>query len=77
MVVLRGTPSLRTADGWRELEDETVSFLAISNQQPDICVQPDSGKVGAFERRPDGSGMRLWFREGDAADYWDGERPPA
>jgi uncharacterized cupin superfamily protein len=97
VVVLRGTPSLRTADGWRELEEgealsfltgeqgahqianrteETVSFLAISNQQPDICVQPDSGKVGAFERRPDGSGMRVWFREGDAADYWDGEKPP-
>lgn len=97
VVVLRGTPSLRTADGWRELEegealsfptgeqgahqivnrtDAAVSFLAVSNQQPDICVQLDSGKVGAFEHRPDGGGMRLWFREADAAGYLEGEEPP-
>ena len=98
VVVLRGRPSLRTAEGWRELEEgeavafptgeegahqianrteEPASFLAVSNQQPDICVQPDSGKVGAFERRPDGSGMRLLFRREDAADYWEGEEPPS
>ena len=98
VVVLAGRPSLRTAEGWRELDEgevlgfptgergahqianrsaETVRFLAFSNQQPDVIVQPDSGKVGAFERRPDGGGLRLWFRESDAAGYWDGEEAPS
>ncbi len=57
--------------------DERVRLLAISTAgQPDVVVQPDSGKVGAFERRPDGGGMRLWFRDADAVGYIDGERPP-
>ena len=54
-----------------------MRFLAISTAgTPDVVVQPDSGKVGAFERRPDGGGMRRWFRDGDAVGYWDGEEPP-
>jgi uncharacterized cupin superfamily protein len=98
VVVLTGRPSLRTPDGWRELEqgevvsflvgeagahqivnrtEETVRFLALSNQQPDICVYPDSGKVAASERRPDGGGLRLMFREQDAVDYHEGEVAPA
>ena len=98
VVVLTGRPSLRTPDGWRELEQgevvsflvgeagahqivnrtgETVRFLALSNQQPDICVYPDSGKVAASERRPDGGGLRLMFREQDAVDYHEGEVAPA
>ena len=98
VVVLEGRPSMRTADGWIELEegdvlsflageagahqlvnrsDAVVRFLAISTGgAPDIVIQPDSGKVGAFERRPDGGGMRLWFREGDAVGYYEGEAPP-
>jgi uncharacterized cupin superfamily protein len=98
VVVLDGTPSLRTPDGWRELErgevvtflrgeggahqivnrsDEPVRFLAFSsNGEPDIILQLDSQKVGAFERRPDGGGLRLWFRRGDERDYYDGESPP-
>jgi uncharacterized cupin superfamily protein len=56
--------------------DQDVRFLAFSNQQPDIVVQPDAGKVGAFERRPDGGGLRVWFREADAVEYWDGVPPP-
>jgi uncharacterized cupin superfamily protein len=98
VIVLRGTPSLRTPDGWRELEqgevvsfprgeqgahqivnrtDESVRFLAFSpSGEPDVVLQPDSGKVGAFERRPDGGGMRLWFRREDERDYYDGESPP-
>jgi uncharacterized cupin superfamily protein len=56
---------------------ERVRFLAIStNGEPDIVLYPDSGKVGAAERRPDGSGLKLMFRASDAVDYWDGERPP-
>lgn len=98
VVVLSGRPSLRTAGGWRELEegavvafprgeagvhqianrsDETVRFLAFSTSgEPDVVVQPDSGKVGAFERRPDGGGMRIWFKGDDAVGYWEGEQPP-
>ena len=97
VVLLEGRASLRTPDGWRELEegevvvfptgeegahqivnrsDAPVRFLAFSNQHPDVVVQPDSGKVGAFERRPDGGGMRLWFREADATEYLDGEQAP-
>jgi uncharacterized cupin superfamily protein len=97
VVVLSGTPSLRTPAGWRDLEegevvsflvgeegahqivnrtDEPVRFLALSNQQPDICVYPDSGKVAAAERRPEGGGLRLMFREVDAVDYHEGETAP-
>lgn len=94
VVVLSGRPSLRTPDGWRELEegevvafpvgergaheianrsDEAVRFLSFSNQQPDIVVWPESGKVGVFERRPQGGGLYKIFREQDAVDYWAGE----
>jgi uncharacterized cupin superfamily protein len=52
---------------------ETVRFLSFSNQQPDIVVYPESGKVAAFERRPDGGGLRKIFRDADAVDYWYGE----
>ncbi|HWX97321.1 MAG TPA: cupin domain-containing protein [Solirubrobacteraceae bacterium] len=56
---------------------ETVRFLAISTSgEPDVVMYPDSGKLGAFERRPDGGGVRAMFRMDDAVDYHDGERPP-
>jgi len=29
-----------------------------------------------FERRPDGGGMRVWFRIEDQRDYYDGESAP-
>jgi uncharacterized cupin superfamily protein len=98
VVVLSGKPSLRTPDGWRELEqgevvsfprgeegahqivnrtDDTVRFLAFSpNGEPDVVLQLDSGKIGAFERRPDGGGLRVWFRREDEAEYYDGESAP-
>ena len=97
VVVLAGSPSLRTPDGWRELaegevvsfptgergahqianrSDGAVRFLAFSNQQPDVVVRPDSGTVGAYERRPDGTGLRSVFRLSDAIDYYEGETPP-
>ena len=72
---------LRGEDGAHQIVNrtgETVRFLAFSTTgEPDVVLQPDSGKVGAFERRPDGGGMRLWFRREDARDYFDGESPPA
>ena len=97
VIVLSGRPSLRTPDGWRELEDgevvafrvgeegahqiqnrtgEPVRFLALSNQQPDIVVYPESGKVGVFGREPDGSGLRAMFRLDDSVDYYEGENAP-
>ena len=98
LVVLDGTPALRTPDGWRDLAegevvsflrgeggahqlvnrtDTAVRFLAIStNGEPDVVIYPDAGKLGAAERRPDGSGLKKFFRLDDAVDYYEGERPP-
>ena len=94
IVVLTGSPSLRTPDGWRELDEgevvafpvgeqgaheianrteQAIRFLSFSNQQPDIVVYADSGKVGAFERRPEGGGLYKVFRDKDAVDYWTDE----
>jgi uncharacterized cupin superfamily protein len=97
-VVLDGRPSLRTPDGWSELEpgdvvafpigergahqlvnrtEATVRFLALSTgDDPELVVYPDSGKVGAYRGRPEEGGLRLLFRQADAVDYYDGERPP-
>ncbi len=98
IVVLEGTPSLRTPEGWRELPEGeivafprgesgghqlvnrtegTVRFLSFSpSGEPDIVIYPDSGKLGAFERLPDGGGLRAMFRLADTVDYHDGEQPP-
>jgi uncharacterized cupin superfamily protein len=94
IVVLTGSPSLRTPDGWRELDEgevvafpvgeqgaheianrteQAIRFLSFSNQQPDIVVYADSGKIGAFERRPEGGGLYKVFRDKDAVDYWTDE----
>ena len=99
LIVVSGRPSVRTADGWRELAEgevlafprgesgahqivnrteETIRFLAFSTSgEPDVVVQPDSGKLGAFERTPEGGGLRVWFKEDDAVDYYEGEEPPS
>jgi uncharacterized cupin superfamily protein len=97
IVVLTGRLRLRTAEGWRRLEEgDVVSFpvgeqgghqlvndgeatarmLAVSTQRPDVVVYPDSGKLGAFERRPEGGGLYKLFRLDDEVDYWEGERAP-
>jgi uncharacterized cupin superfamily protein len=97
VIVLAGRPSLRTPQGWRELEQgeavafpvgeggahqlmnrtgEPVRFLAFSNQAPDIVVYPDSRKLGANERRPDGGGLRAMFRLEDEVGYYERETPP-
>jgi uncharacterized cupin superfamily protein len=98
VVILSGTPTLRSADGERELEqgeflaflpgeqgahqilnrtDEPVRFLAVSTSgAPDIVAYPDSGKIGAFERRREGGGLRVLFRREDETGYYDGESAP-
>lgn len=72
---------LRGENGAHQLVNRTdapVRFLAFSTSgDPDIVVYPDSHKVGAFERTPDGGGLRMMFRDGDVVDYYDGEQPPA
>jgi uncharacterized cupin superfamily protein len=58
--------------------ERTARFLSFStNGEPDVVVYPDSGKLGAFQRLPDGGGLRSMFRLADAVDYYEGERPPA
>lgn len=32
--------------------------------------------VNRTDRRPDGDGLRVWFRREDERDYWEGESPP-
>lgn len=57
--------------------NDPVRFLALSTHgEPDVVIQPESGKIGAFERRADGGGLRVWFKEADAREYLDGEQPP-
>ena len=98
LVILSGTPTLRSTDGERDMEqgevlafprgedgghqlvnrsDAPVRFLAVSTSDaPEVVVYPDSGKIGCFERRPDGGGLyELHFRE-NAAGYYDGETSP-
>jgi uncharacterized cupin superfamily protein len=52
---------------------ETVRFLAVSTAgAPDIVLYLDEGKLGASERRPDGSGLSRFFFLEQSVDYWDG-----
>jgi uncharacterized cupin superfamily protein len=94
VIALSGRPSLRTPDGWRELDEgAVVSFpvgeagahqlvnrtgtpiriLALSNQQPDVVVRPDSGTLTVAECRPAGGGLLEHFRRADAVGYTEGE----
>ncbi|HEX2413651.1 MAG TPA: cupin domain-containing protein [Thermoleophilaceae bacterium] len=70
----------RGEDGAHQIVNRTdtpVRFLAFStNGEPDVVLQPDSDKIGAFERRPDGGGLRIWFSRADAREYLDGEQRP-
>ncbi len=49
--------------------DAPMKYLSISTQErPEICVYPDSGKVGASA-----PGHKLMQRPATNLDYWDGE----
>jgi uncharacterized cupin superfamily protein len=49
--------------------DAPLKYLSISTQeQPELCCYPDSGKTGAFA-----TGHRLMQRAASNLDYWDGE----
>jgi uncharacterized cupin superfamily protein len=74
-------PFARGADGAHQLVNRTkerVRFLAVSTQgDPDIVIYPESGKLVAYERLPQGGGLHALFRIGDGVDYYDGETPPS
>jgi uncharacterized cupin superfamily protein len=53
--------------------EEPIRFLAISNQQPDIVVRPDSRSLSVVERRPEGGGLSQHFSMDDSAGYFDFE----
>lgn len=49
--------------------DAALHYLSVStNRSPEICVYPDSGKVGLYA-----PGLRQLERAGAGLDYWDGE----
>ena len=49
--------------------DAPLKYLSISTQErPEVCEYPDSGKVAAFSQ-----GKPLIHRRADSLDYWDGE----
>ena len=46
-----------------------MKYLSISTQErPELCVYPDSDKIGAFAK-----GHRYIQRRDSSLDYWDGE----
>jgi uncharacterized cupin superfamily protein len=52
--------------------DQELRYLAVSTQQsPEICEYPDSGKYAARVDGPDGFNA-IGF-SGKSTDYWDGE----
>ena len=49
-----------------------LRYLAISTmREPEVAVYPDSRKVGVLAR---GHGIMSVHRQGDAVDYYDGEK---
>ena len=49
--------------------DAPLHYLSVStNKTPEICVYPDSGKVGCY-----GPGLRLLVPDDAGVDYWVGE----
>lgn len=54
-----------------------MRFLSFSSSgEPDIVIYPDSNKLGAFERLPEGGGLRAMFRIAETVNYHDGELAP-
>jgi uncharacterized cupin superfamily protein len=89
LIVVSGTPTLRAPDGERELSvgdvvafpegdagahgisnrsDGTARVAIFATRRHGSVRYPDSDKLGAGPPHE-----RLFFRRGDAVDYWDGE----
>lgn len=89
LVVVSGTPTLRTPDGVRELAPgKVVGFPQGEPGAHDISNRTDGTvRVAIFSTLRQGSVVypdsdklgagpphdRRYFRRGDAVDYWDGE----
>jgi uncharacterized cupin superfamily protein len=57
--------------------DQEIRFLAFSHVgAPDVVIYPDSNKLGAFENRPEGGGLRALYPRDSDVDYYEGETPP-
>ena len=53
--------------------DAPLKYLALSSMDtPEICYYPDSNKTGAFHITDKGF-EGFMSRDGELADYWDGE----
>jgi uncharacterized cupin superfamily protein len=90
LIVVAGSPTLRTPDGERALrpgdvvgfpEGETGAHTLANRSDSPVRVAIFStrrqGTVGYPDSDKIGSGPpwdRLYFRRADAVDYWDGER---
>jgi uncharacterized cupin superfamily protein len=60
----------------RNETDEPVRIVMFSTcADPEVCVYPDSGKVGVFAgwSRKDGQRVELMNRPEANLDYWEGE----
>ena len=59
-------------------DSTTTLVISIStNDAPEVVVFPDSGKIAADERRPDGQGFRAILRLSDQLDLFEDEHPPS
>jgi uncharacterized cupin superfamily protein len=90
LVVTQGTPSLRTPDGWRELEQgEVVAFPRGEEGSHQVVNRTEETvRFLAFSTLP-GAPVVMYpdsgkigadghrFRLSDEVDYYEGERPPA
>jgi uncharacterized cupin superfamily protein len=57
--------------------DEEVRFLSVSTSRTaDVVVYPDSNKICAAERRPEGGGLHTFFDLDTQVEYWKGESAP-
>lgn len=55
--------------------DATLQVLMLSTlSEPEICVYPDSGKIGAWHKAGDGTLTGLRNRPEHNLDYFDGEK---
>ena|SRR5436190_1318995 len=65
--------------GAHEVRNDTAEIVRVmmfsTASDPEVCVYPDSGKIGVFAgwSRKDGQKVTLMNRPEANLDYWDGE----
>jgi uncharacterized cupin superfamily protein len=93
LIVIAGAPSVRTPEGWRDLQPgEVVAFPAgeagahqVANRsgaEADVLLVSQMRAVEVCGYPDSGKlgvfgPVRALFRRGDEVDYYDGESPPA